>query len=148
MDDLLQHEPAVRINYANDVLWPIVADQEHRISGVFCIWERQVLADPGLSYSGAGHKLNVSFENGRTAKNGRVEMWRDALMMAIWRRKPGRGLFHHSDQGSQYACHEYQDILEDHGIIPSMSRKGDCWDNAVIERFFRSLKSERTNHRR
>ena len=78
----------------------------------------------------------------------KVDLVRDALLMAIWRRKPGRGLIHHSDRGSQYACHEYQDILEDHGIIPSMSRKGDCWDNAVIERFFRSLKSERTNHRR
>ena len=78
----------------------------------------------------------------------KVNLVRDALLMAIWRRKPGRGLIHHSDRGSQYACHEYQDILEEHGMIPSMSRKGDCWDNAVIERFFRSLKSERTNHRR
>ena len=78
----------------------------------------------------------------------KVDLVRDALLMAIWRRKPGRGLIHHSDRGSQYACHEYQDILEEHGMIPSMSRKGDCWDNAVIERFFRSLKSERTNHRR
>ena len=78
----------------------------------------------------------------------KVDLVRDALLMAFWRRKPGRGLIHHSDRGSQYACHEYQDILEEHGMIPSMSRKGDCWDNAVIERFFRSLKSERTNHRR
>ena len=78
----------------------------------------------------------------------KVDLVRDALLMAIWRRKPGRGLIHHSDRGSQYACHKYQDILEAHGMIPSMSRKGDCWDNAVIERFFRSLKSERTNHRR
>ena len=78
-------------------------------------------------------------------------MWfdlvRDALLMAIWRRQPGRGLIHHSDRSSQYACHEYRDNLEEHGMIQSMSRKGDCWDNAVIERFFRSLKSERTNHR-
>jgi transposase InsO family protein len=78
----------------------------------------------------------------------KVDLVRDALLMAIWRRKPGRGLIHHSDRGSQYACHDYQDILQEHGMIPSMSRKGDCWDNAVIERFFRSLKSERTNHRR
>lgn len=78
----------------------------------------------------------------------KVDLVRDALLMAIWRRKPGRGLIHHSDRGSQYACDDYQDILQEHGMIPSMSRKGDCWDNAVIERFFRSLKSERTNHRR
>ncbi len=80
------------------------------------------------------------------AKRMKVDLVRDALVMAIGRRKPGRGLIHHSDRGSQYACHAYQDLLNDHGIIPSMSRKGDCWDNAVIERFFRSLKSERTNH--
>ena len=78
----------------------------------------------------------------------KVDLVRDALLMAIWRRKPGQGLIHHSDRGSQYACHQYQDILQEHGMIPSMSRKGDCWDNAVVERFFRSLKSEHTNHRR
>jgi len=81
------------------------------------------------------------------SKRMKVDLVRDALLMAIRRREPGRGLIHHSDRGSQYACHDYQDILEEHGMIPSMSRKGDCWDNAVIERFFRSLKSERTNHR-
>jgi transposase InsO family protein len=85
---------------------------------------------------------------GSLSRRMKVDLVRDALLMAIWRRKPGRGLIHHSDRGSQYACHEYQDILKDHGMISSMSRKGDCWDNAVIERFFRSLKSERTNHRR
>ena len=78
----------------------------------------------------------------------KVDLVRDALLMAIWRRKPGRGLIHHSDRGSQYACHVYQDILQEHGMIPSMSRKGNCWDNAVIERFFHSLKGERTSHRR
>ena len=78
----------------------------------------------------------------------KVDLVHDALGMAIGRRKPGRGLLHHSDRGCQYACHAYQDMLKDQGMIPSMSRKGDCWDNAVIERFFRSLKTERTNHRR
>ena len=67
----------------------------------------------------------------------------DALAMAYWRRKPEKGLLHHSDRGSQYACNEYQKRLREYGMIPSMSRKGDCWDNAPTERFFRSLKSER-----
>ena len=67
----------------------------------------------------------------------------DALTMAYWRRKPGKGLLHHSDRGSQYACHEYQKLLKAFGMEPSMSRKGNCWDNAPTERFFRSLKSER-----
>jgi transposase InsO family protein len=67
----------------------------------------------------------------------------DALTMAYWRRKPEPGLLHHSDRGSQYACHDYQKRLSQYGMIASMSRKGNCWDNAPVERFFRSLKTER-----
>jgi transposase InsO family protein len=67
----------------------------------------------------------------------------DALAMAFWRRKPLSGLLHHSDRGSQYACHDYQKRLKQYDMIPSMSRKGNCWDNAPTERFFRSLKTER-----
>ena len=67
----------------------------------------------------------------------------DALAMAYWQRKPSKGLLHHSDRGSQYACHDYQKQLNSYGMHVSMSRKGNCWDNAPTERFFRSLKSER-----
>ena len=67
----------------------------------------------------------------------------DALAMAYWQRKPAKGLLHHSDRGSQYACHDYQKQLYSYGMNSSMSRKGNCWDNAPTERFFRSLKSER-----
>ena len=67
----------------------------------------------------------------------------DALSMAYWRRKPSPGLLHHSDLGSQYACHDYRERLNQYGMVASMSRKGNCWDNAPTERFFRSLKSER-----
>ena len=66
----------------------------------------------------------------------------DALLMAIWRRKAGKGLIHHSDRGSQYCSDDYQKLLKQHGMVCSMSRKGNCWDNAVMERFFHSLKSE------
>jgi putative transposase len=68
----------------------------------------------------------------------------EALRMALGRRGPAPGLIHHSDRGSQYACGAYQELLEAHGIRCSMSRKGDCLDNAVVERFFGSLKGERT----
>jgi len=66
----------------------------------------------------------------------------DALLMAVWRRKPGKGLIHHSDRGSQYCSDDFQSLLKQHGIVCSMSRKGNCWDNAVMERFYHSLKSE------
>ena len=65
-----------------------------------------------------------------------------ALMMAINLRQPGVGLIHHSDRGSQYAGEAYQTLLSQHGMVPSMSRKGNCWDNAVMERFFKSYKGE------
>ncbi len=70
----------------------------------------------------------------------------DALAMAYWQRKPPKGLLHHSDRGSQYASYDYQNLLESYGMQASMSRKGNCWDNAPMERFFRSLKSERIDH--
>ena len=66
----------------------------------------------------------------------------DALRMAISQRKPQAGLVHHSDRGSQYASEDFQDLLVDNGIVCSMSRKGDCWDNACMESFFVSFKME------
>lgn len=67
----------------------------------------------------------------------------DALQMALWRRRPPAGLIVHSDRGSQYASGMYRQLLKAHGFVGSMSRKGDCWDNAVSESFFASLKKER-----
>jgi putative transposase len=66
----------------------------------------------------------------------------DALGMAVQRRWPGEGLLAHSDRGSQYASEHYRLLLAKHGIACSMSRRGDCWDNAPMESFFASLKKE------
>ncbi|PJD95063.1 MAG: hypothetical protein CK426_09395 [Legionella sp.] len=71
----------------------------------------------------------------------------NALKMAIWQRKPARGLIVHSDRGSQYASHDYRKLLRLYGCIGSMSRKSNCWDNAVAESFFGSLKQERVQWR-
>ena len=71
----------------------------------------------------------------------------DALQMAVWRRKPAVGLIHHSDRGSQYASEEFRQLLKIKGIEGSMSRKGNCWDNAVVESFFGRLKEERVHSR-
>ncbi len=67
----------------------------------------------------------------------------DALRMAIWQRRPPAGLIVHSDRGSQYASKVYRRLLKAHEFIGSMSRKGDCWDNAVAESFLADLKKER-----
>ncbi len=72
----------------------------------------------------------------------------DALTMAWFRRKPGAGLIHHSDRGSQYASHAFQAKLREYGMTCSMSRKGDCWDNAPTESWFGSFKNERVHGER
>lgn len=66
----------------------------------------------------------------------------DALQMALEHRASGLGILHHSDRGSQYACGDYRTLLDQNGMTCSMSRKGDCWDNAVAESFFATLKRE------
>jgi putative transposase len=65
-----------------------------------------------------------------------------ALQMAITHRQPGPGVVHHSDRGSQYAARAYRQVLDNNGMLCSMSRKGDCWDNAPMESFFGSMKAE------
>ena len=67
----------------------------------------------------------------------------DALLMALWRRKPQNKVLIHSDQGSQYTSHEWQTFLKQHNLECSMSRRGNCHDNAVAESFFQLLKRER-----
>ncbi len=69
-----------------------------------------------------------------------------ALHLALGRRQPAPGLIHHSDRGVQYASDDYQRLLARQGIVPSMSRRGDCWDNAVVESFFSTLKHELNTH--
>jgi len=69
-----------------------------------------------------------------------------ALTMAISRRRPGDGLLHHSDRGVQYACRDYQALLRERAMNCSMSRVGNCYDNAVTESFFATLKTEHVHH--
>ena len=75
-------------------------------------------------------------------KHMEQELVASALQMAAMHRRPGEGLLHHSDRGSQYAAHDYQQLLDAHKMQVSMSRKGDCYDNAVMESFFSTLKAE------
>lgn len=71
----------------------------------------------------------------------------DALLMAVWRRKPKRAVIVHSDQGSQYGSDDWLRFCRTHNLEPSMSCRGNCWDNAVAESFFSSLKKERIKKR-
>jgi putative transposase len=76
-----------------------------------------------------------------------AELVTDALVMAIWRRGKPDALIHHSDRGSQYTSDQFQRLMADHGVTCSMSRSGNVWDNAAMESFFSSLKTERTVRR-
>jgi putative transposase len=76
------------------------------------------------------------------ADHMRAELVNQALAMAIWQRQPEAGLIMHTDRGSQYGADSYRQLLRQHGIEPSMSRKGNCWDNAVAESFFHTLKTD------
>ncbi len=80
------------------------------------------------------------------AAHMRTELVNQALLMALWQRKPKRGLIWHTDRGVQYASDSHRALLREHGIIQSMSRKGNCWDNAVAESFFHTLKTELIHH--
>lgn len=71
-----------------------------------------------------------------------------ALFRAVQQKRPAPGLIHHSDRGSQYCAHDYQKLLKQFGMIPSMSRKGNCYDNAPMESFWGSLKNELVHHQR
>ncbi len=80
------------------------------------------------------------------AEHMRTKLVNDALLMAIWKRKPAKGLLWHTDRGSQYASESHPALLKQYGIRQSMSRKGNCWDNAVSESFFHTLKTELIHH--
>ncbi len=86
--------------------------------------------------------MNQSVVGWSMANHMKTSLVNDALTMALFQRKPVKGLLYHTDRGSQYASKSHRVILKDHGIIQSMSRKGNCWDNAVVESFFHTLKVE------
>jgi putative transposase len=75
------------------------------------------------------------------------ELVLDALMMAVWRGKPNQEVIAHSDQGSQYGSYDWKRFCDANQPLPTMSRRGNCWDNAVAESFFSSLKKERIRKR-
>ena len=70
-----------------------------------------------------------------------------ALTMAVAHRRTAEGVLHHTDRGSQYAATTYRELLASYGLTASMSRRGNCWDNAVVESFFHTLKTELVHHR-
>ena len=80
------------------------------------------------------------------AEHMRAKLVNDALLMDFWKRKPAKDFLWHTDRGSQYASESHLELLKQHGIQQSISRKGNCWNNAVLESFFHTLKTELIHH--
>lgn len=108
-----------------------------------------VATDEGWLYVAAIKDLFAGEIVGRSfGERLRTDLVVRALEQAVATRRPAEGLIHHSDRGSQYCSHEYRGLVAHHGMRASMSRKGNCYDNAPIESFFGTLKTELVHHRR
>jgi putative transposase len=94
---------------------------------------------PRGNAAAVGHALNARMTQ---------QLVMQALFRAVAAKRPGKELIHHSDRGSQYCSHDYQKLLRQFGMQVSMSRKGNCWDNAPMESCWGSLKTELVHHRR
>jgi transposase InsO family protein len=142
-----------RVTTDSDHEWPLAPntlDRAFDVESVDSAW----CADITYIWTGAGWVYLAAIIDLATrmivgwsmARHMRTELIEDAFLNALsWRRPEGR-LLHHSDRGSQYASESYRKLLESHDIECSMSRKGNCWDNAVMESFFGTYKQEWAHH--
>lgn len=115
--------------WAGDITYVWTAEGWLYLAVVLDLYSRRVIA------GGMGSRLTQ-------------ELATAALTMAVEHRRPTPGVLHHTDRGAQYAATLYRELLASHGLTASMSRRGNCWDNAVVESFFHTLKTELVYHRR
>ena len=113
--------------WAGDITYVWTAEGWFYLAVVLALYSRRVIA------WGMGRRLTQ-------------ELATAALTMAVEHRRPAPGVVHHTDRGSQYAATTYRALLAEHGLTASMSRRGNCWDNAVVESFFHTLKTEHVHH--
>jgi transposase InsO family protein len=129
-ENLLAREftaPSRDRKWAADITYVATDEGWLYVAGVLDLWSRKI-----VGWSMAEHM--------------EADLVGDALTMAVARRGPAKGLLHHSDRGVQYASESYQELLRRGGMTCSMSGKGDCWDNACMESFWATLKTELVNH--
>ena len=129
-----------------------ILGQQFTVTAPNKVWTSDITyvpTDEGWLYV-AGHKDLFNGDIVGYAMGDRLtrNLISQSLFRAIETKRPSQGLLHHSDRGSQYCSYDYRNILKQHGFIASMSRKGNCYDNAPMESFWGTLKQELTNHRR
>ena len=131
---------------------PNLLDRNFEITAPDTVWLADISyipTDEGWLYLAAVKDLGtMEIVGWSMSERLKSTLCEDALKMAIRNRRPPKGLIHHSDRGVQYACGEYQKLLGMHGMTPSMSRKGNCLDNAPMESFFGALKTEMVHRTR
>lgn len=130
----------------NKQVAPNLLDRKFRVSASNCCWVGDITYIPteeGWLYLATVIDLFSRKVIGWSMNNNmRADLVNNALLMAIWQRKPPKGLIWHTDRGSQYCSDSHSKLAKQHGITQSMSRKGNCWDNAVAESFFGTIKTE------
>lgn len=130
---------------------PNLLEQNFNVSKPCAVWVTditQILTGEGKLYLAAVKDLyHKEIVGWAVANHMRTELCLEALRNAVIKHRPPKGLIHHSDQGSQYCSKDYIEEIEKYGMTRSMSRKGNCWDNACAETFFSTIKSERLHHR-
>jgi len=129
-----------------------ILGQQFKVTAPNKVWVSDITyvpTDEGWLYL-AGHKDLFNGDIVGYAMGDRMtrNLVRQSLFRGIETKRPSEGLLHHSDRGSQYCSYDFRSILKQHGFIASMSRKGNCYDNAPMESFWGTLKQELTNHRR
>ena len=131
---------------------PNLLDRNFEITSPDTVWLADISyipTDEGWLYLAAVKDLGtMEIVGWSMSERLKSTLCEDALKMAIRNRRPPEGLIHHSDRGVQYACGEYQKLLDLHGMTASMSRKGNCLDNAPMESFFGALKTEMVHRTR
>ena len=127
-------------------------DQDFRASAANKVWVSDITyipTDEGWLYLASTMDLfSRKIVGWSMASTLHATIVTDALRMAIEQRGPAAGLIHHSDRGVQYACADFRAVLDAHGFVASMSRKGNCYDNAAKESFYHTLKAELVHHER
>ena len=131
---------------------PNLLNQNFKVDNPYKVWVTDITefkVESGKLYLASVKDLyHKEIVGWALADHMRTEVCLEALNNALNRHRPGKGLIHHSDQGSQYCSAAYIEELEKNGIVRSMSRRGNCFDNACAETFFSTIKSERLHHRR